>query len=106
MSVNAYDLVIEGHTDAASYGTPSYTNWELSVDRANAARRILLESGLAPTRIREVRGHADRSPLIADDPLDPTNRRVTILIPYMQQVDTGDDMEALGGLDGASGGAP
>ena len=100
------DLVIEGHTDAASYGTPSYTNWELSVDRANAARRILVEQGLDPSRIREVRGHADQALLIPEDPLDPTNRRVTILIPYMAQVESGDDMEALGNLTGSGGGDP
>ena len=91
-------LVIEGHTDAASYGTPSYTNWELSVDRANAARRILVDAGLSPGRVQEVRGHADRDPLVPDNVLDPSNRRVTILIPYLEVFDSGD--LAIGGGGG------
>ncbi len=84
-------LVVEGHTDAASYGSGSYSNWELSVDRANSARRLLIEFGLAESRIQEVRGHADRELLVPDAPQDPSNRRVTILIPYLQPEDTGDD---------------
>lgn len=84
-------VVIEGHTDAAMYPSESYTNWELSVDRANAARRILGEQGLSMNRVLEVRGHADRSLLLPDAPLDPANRRVSIMIPYLVPDDTGDD---------------
>ena len=65
------DVVIEGHTDAATYGERDYSNWELSVDRANAARRVLVASGLAERRVSEVRGYADRDPLVAGNPLDP-----------------------------------
>lgn len=83
-------LVIEGHTDAASYGSDSYTNWELSADRANAARRVLVTSGLTDARVAEVRGYADRQPLLPGDPYGPANRRVTILIPFMEQVDSSD----------------
>lgn len=88
-------VVIEGHTDAATFGAGDYTNWELSTDRANAARRILQSQGLDPQRIQEVRGLADRHPRVPDNPLDPANRRVTILIPYLDPVDTGDDMEGV-----------
>lgn len=91
------DLIIEGHTDAQPYGNSSYTNWELSVDRANAARRLLIGFGLPEARIAEVRGHADRQLLLMNAPLDPANRRVTILIPYMELVDTGDELPLPGG---------
>ncbi len=52
-------VAIEGHTDSRPYGRPDYSNWELSADRANAARRILGESGLGEDRISQVRGFAD-----------------------------------------------
>jgi chemotaxis protein MotB len=81
-------MVIEGHTDAAPYPSDSYTNWELSTDRANAARRTLVAAGLDPAKVEEVRGYADREPLAELSPLDPANRRVTILIPYVEGVDT------------------
>jgi chemotaxis protein MotB len=76
-------LIIEGHTDAAPFGTITYTNWELSADRANAARRVLEAEGVADGRIREVRGMADRQLRIPDRPLDPSNRRIAILLPYV-----------------------
>src|SRR5690606_18576783 len=76
------DIMIEGHTDAAQYGTRRYTNWELSVARANAARRAMEENGLAPHRILEVRGYADRKLRVPDDPYHAANRRVSILIPF------------------------
>jgi chemotaxis protein MotB len=83
-------VVIEGHTDAAGYGSATYTNWELSVDRANAARRLMVEGGLDPGKVQEVRGYADRDLFSPEAPLDPANRRVTILIPYLEGVDSGD----------------
>ncbi len=74
-------IVIEGHTDARQYGdNRDYTNWELSTDRANAARRTLLDGGLLPEQILQVRGHADRDPRDYDDPFSPSNRRVTITV--------------------------
>ena len=89
-------VVIEGHTDAVTYGSVSYTNWELSVDRANAARRVLVRAGLSDDRVREVRGYADRELLVPDDPLDPSNRRVTILIAYLNPVHSGDAVRSIG----------
>jgi chemotaxis protein MotB len=73
-------IVIEGHSDARKYtSNTAYTNWELSADRANAARRVM-ESGLPPGRINEVRGYADTRLRIPSDPLDPRNRRVSIIV--------------------------
>lgn len=73
-------IVIEGHTDSTPYGRPDYSNWELSADRANAARRILIESGLDVSRIAEVRGFADRRLLLKNDPNNPSNRRISIIV--------------------------
>ncbi len=76
-------LIIEGHTDGNPLNRPGgYSNWELSSDRANAARRALVSQGVAPDRIASVRGFADRTPKIRDFPLDPRNRRTSILLPF------------------------
>jgi chemotaxis protein MotB len=75
-------LVVEGHTDAAQFGSAAYTNWELSADRANAARRTLEQFGVSGDRIREVRGYADTQPRDPQRPLDPSNRRISILLPF------------------------
>ncbi len=75
------DVVVEGHTDSRQYtNTDKYTNWELSADRANAARRVLERQGLHPGQVVGVRGLADRHPRIAANPLDPRNRRVSVLV--------------------------
>ncbi len=73
-------ISISGHTDALPYGSESYTNWELSSDRANAARRALIGGGLAPEKIGRVVGLASQSLLTPDDPANPKNRRITILV--------------------------
>jgi chemotaxis protein MotB len=76
-------LVVEGHTDAARFGSnAAYTNWELSGDRANAARRVLEATGLPAPRIVEVRGLADRHLRLVDQPLAAANRRISILLPF------------------------
>ncbi|UCG60905.1 MAG: OmpA family protein [Candidatus Zixiibacteriota bacterium] len=97
-------LVIEGHTDAAYGGERSYTNWELSADRANAARRLMEVSGLWEGQVREVRGFADEFPMIQNAPYDHRNRRVTIVVLYesrdthYDQIEVGADlMEELSG---------
>jgi chemotaxis protein MotB len=75
------EVVIEGHTDSAPYSpSAAYGNWELSTDRANAARRAMESAGLAPTYIKAVRGYADTDLRVPDNPRDPSNRRVSILI--------------------------
>jgi len=76
-------IVVEGHTDAAQFGNDAgFTNWELSAERANAARRVLIASGLSGDRVAEVRGLADRHLRVPDNPLDPQNRRISILLRY------------------------
>jgi chemotaxis protein MotB len=77
-------VVIEGHTDAAPYAPDvTYTNWELSADRANAARRVLEAAGLDPDRLEEVKGLADRDLRDPQNPLSPINRRISILLPFL-----------------------
>ena len=76
-------MIVEGHTDAAQYARRDYTNWELSADRANAARRILIETGMSDRRIVEVNGLADRQLKYPDDPLNPSNRRISIRLPFV-----------------------
>lgn len=80
-------VVIEGHTDAARYASASYTNWELSADRANAARRILETYGLKTDRIVEVTGLADKQLRYPTEPLNPSNRRISILLPFLTPPD-------------------
>ena len=73
-------VAIEGHTDSLSYSAPNgYTNWELSADRANAARRVM-QPGLNPTQMEAVRGYADQHLRYPDNPLDPRNRRISIVV--------------------------
>lgn len=73
-------VAIEGHTDATPYGRTDYSNWELSADRANSARRILTESGLNGARISQVRGFADQRLLLKTEPTNPSNRRISIIV--------------------------
>ncbi|MDR3539106.1 MAG: flagellar motor protein MotB [Acetobacteraceae bacterium] len=73
-------ISIAGHTDAAPFPGPGRTNWELSSERANMTRRLLVEAGLPETRIRTVTGHADRDPLLPKDPLAAANRRIAIVV--------------------------
>jgi chemotaxis protein MotB len=75
-------VALEGHTDSQRYGTENYTNWELSADRANAARRIMQSSGLKPSQVTQVRGFADQRLRIPANPTDPSNRRVSIIVQY------------------------
>jgi chemotaxis protein MotB len=75
-------VVIEGHTDARPYAGTGYTNWELSADRANAARKILTDAGVRHTQITGVHGYADNRLKHAEKPLEFANRRVTILVEF------------------------
>ena len=78
-------IVIEGHTDARPYhgNNEGYTNFELSTDRANAARRALLTSKLNPNQIEEIRGYADRRLRDKEDPYNLVNRRISIIVKYL-----------------------
>jgi chemotaxis protein MotB len=74
-------LLIEGHTDAQPYSSgANYTNWELSADRANSARRLLQQSGVRVDQVTQVRGYADQFLRVKNNPLDPSNRRISILV--------------------------
>ncbi|TKI19507.1 motility protein MotB, partial [Bacillus pumilus] len=75
-------ISIAGHTDNVPYqgNEDGYTNWELSSDRANAARRELVSGGMQIQKILQVRGLADVQPLQGNDPNAPTNRRISILV--------------------------
>ena len=73
-------ITIAGHTDSAQYRGSDKTNWDLSSDRANATRRLLVDAGLPETRVRSVTGNADRDPLIITDPMAAANRRIAIVL--------------------------
>lgn len=79
-------VVVEGHTDSRQYATMNgYTNFELSADRANSARRVLVMNGLRTGQLVEVRGYADSKLRNVKDPYDITNRRISILVKYDEQ---------------------
>ncbi len=74
-------ISITGHTDATPYGTgATYTNWELSADRANAARRALLEGDYPETKVATVQGMGSVAPFLVDKPTEPINRRIAIIV--------------------------
>ncbi len=76
-----HKLLIEGHTDAAQYSKDAnYSNWELSADRANSARRLLQSDGVRTDQVTQVRGFADQMLRVKNNPYDPSNRRITILV--------------------------
>jgi len=73
-------VAIEGHTDSAPFRGAQITNWELSTSRASAARRELENNGIDPTRIARVVGYADQELYITENPRDPRNRRISIIL--------------------------
>jgi len=91
-------IVVEGHTDRSGSNNGEYTNWELSADRANAARQLMEVSGLYEGQIREIRGFADRFPMIAGNPDDARNRRISLVVLYQareqmyDQIEVGEDI--------------
>jgi chemotaxis protein MotB len=78
-------VAIEGHTDALAYKSSAYTNWELSTERALTARKEMEKYGLPPERISKVAGYADTIPLIKENPIDPRNRRISILLLFPEK---------------------
>lgn len=74
-------ISVTGHTDSTSYGAgATYTNWELSADRANSARRALLQGGFPDAKVATVQGMGSAAPLVADKPDAPINRRIAIIV--------------------------
>jgi chemotaxis protein MotB len=103
MSKMQNSLLIEGHTDSKPYDNPRYSNWELSADRANAARKIMQESGLRANQVREVRGFADQQLRLPDKPEDPSNRRISIIVQYPHQAEPGEEKADSKGETGKAG---
>jgi chemotaxis protein MotB len=76
-------LSVEGHTDASPYVSANgYSNWELSSDRANAARKLIQQSGVRADQVADVRGYADQKLRKPEDPTSASNRRVSIVVKY------------------------
>jgi chemotaxis protein MotB len=93
-------IAVEGHTDSKPYSQRgNYGNWELSADRANAARRLMQQHGIRADQIMQVRGFADQRPRKPEAPLDPSNRRVSLIVEYLdktadsEKIDPGADKE-------------
>ena len=81
LSTTNNKISIAGHTDSSGYHDSSeYTNWELSADRANAARRLLLDGGVNSDRIAQAVGMADTVPFDKENPYNPRNRRISIIV--------------------------
>ena len=95
-------IAVEGHTDSKPYsGESNYSNWELSVDRANAARRLMQQNGIGEDQIMQVRGFADQHLRKADVPLDPSNRRVSLIVQYLNKTkEDSDEPAAVGNKEG------
>ncbi|MBI3637811.1 MAG: OmpA family protein [Candidatus Rokubacteria bacterium] len=102
------EMVVEGHTDTRQYARygQGYSNWELSADRANSARRVLEATGIRERQIVRVVGFADHELLVQDNPLDAQNRRVSIIVrhtanPAAAKVRANDDLDRLARLGAA-----
>jgi chemotaxis protein MotB len=77
-------IFMEGHTDAKPFAdSRGYSNWELSADRANSARRIMQSSGIRGDQITQVRGYADQRLRNPKDPNDASNRRISVIVQYL-----------------------
>jgi chemotaxis protein MotB len=79
-------IAIEGHTDSKPYPPGAiYTNWELSSDRANSTRRLMQNNGIRSDQITQVRGFADQRLRKSESPLDPSNRRISLIVQYVEK---------------------
>jgi chemotaxis protein MotB len=77
-------MLLEGHTDSKPFSSDGgYSNWELSTDRANAARKLMEANGLRPEQVGQVRGYADRQLRHPEDPTHPSNRRISVIVQYL-----------------------
>jgi len=103
-------IYVEGHTDAKPYTSGSgYSNWELSTDRANDARQLMQSHGVREDQVTEVRGFADMLPRDPANPLDPSNRRISVIVKYLDQPPSEADAKSgaaeNGALPDATGGS-
>jgi chemotaxis protein MotB len=97
-------IAMEGHTDSKPYSAAStYTNWELSSDRANAARRLMLLHGIRTDQVTQVRGFADQRLRKKDAPLDPSNRRISLIVQYLPKKPTESDTKGEKGAEPKEG---
>jgi chemotaxis protein MotB len=79
-------IAFEGHTDSKQYPEGStYGNWELSTDRANAARRLMTQHDIRSDQVTQVRGFADQRLRKKEAPLDPSNRRISMIVQYLEK---------------------
>jgi chemotaxis protein MotB len=79
----ANPIIIEGHTDSRPYASNSvHSNWELSTERANSARRVIEQAGIRPEQIVQIRGYADKQLRYPEQPYEVRNRRVSIVVLY------------------------
>jgi chemotaxis protein MotB len=74
----------------------TYGNWELSTDRANAARRLMMQHGISEGQVTQVRGFADQRLRKKGDPLDPSNRRISLIVQYTERKPTPEEAEGEG----------
>lgn len=79
------NIAVEGHTDSLAYKGTSYTNWELSSERALAARKVLEKTGINESRFSRVSGYADTSPFVKEDTTDARNRRISIILLHKKE---------------------
>jgi chemotaxis protein MotB len=100
------NVYLEGHTDAKPFSSDNgYSNWELSADRANAARRIMMDNGLRPNQVTQVRGFADQRLKDPKDPANPFNRRISVIVAYLDSKPGAGDHPS-GNGDGNGDGKP
>ena len=99
-------IFIEGHTDSRQFDNSAYSNWELSADRANAARKLMEQTGLRPNQVTQIRGFADQMLRLPQHPEDPSNRRISIIVQYPPAESDPDPPPARAGPDGKAGAKP
>lgn len=91
-----FRIELEGHTESkAENGTDTHDGWDLSTDRANASRRILMENGVLDKQISKISGFADTVPMTGYSPTNEINRRVTVLLRLKESVEALSDTPAM-----------
>lgn len=79
------NIAIEGHTDSLAYKSTTYSNWELSTERALSARKVLERMGFSSNRFSRVSGYADTVPFIKEDTTDARNRRISLILLHKKE---------------------